>query len=502
MKKFLTALLLSISLFSLPLFALEERIVMGVEDNWKDLSFTGVVSEIGKKGNLDLKLTEGEYSPDGDTDLLLHFNSPVTMVDAGMYAVKKSSILISGKHTFYGSGSGVFQGEREGVVLTPARGSLFAPGTAWEDFTIEFWMYSAYLGDGETILLWQGTAMSGETITPQELRCSIENRKIVWDFSNFFQIPGPETLDIQLTGRTSLIPRTWHHHLIRFDSQTGLLEYTLDGIPDGIIYTNKTGREGRVIGVPAVGSISSSDLIVGRSFTGLLDELRVSRVFVDEAFTKKYTQKTGVAKTRIFDLNYTNSELLKINALFDTPGGTAVSFFYRVGNDITRFQKGSENELAWHQFNPGSRFSGNNRGRYAQIMIELFPDGYGTISPSVSEVELLYEPDYPPPPPAFVTAKPGNESIALTWKEVESPDVRGYLIYYGDRPGYYFGSDARAGRSPLDAGNSTSVTLEGLSNGKLYYFSIAAYDSADPPHISAYSKEISSRPSSLLGRPE
>ena len=230
--------------------------------------------------------------------------------------------------------------------------------------------------------------------------------------------------------------------------------------------------------------------------------MRISRIFIDNAFTKKYAQKTGIAKTRVFDLNYTNSELLEIKSLYETPGGTAVSFFYRIGNDITRFQTDSENELPWNQFSPGTRFMENNRGRYAQLMIELFPDGYGTTSPTVSEVVLTYEPDYPPPPPAFVTADPGDSSITLRWKEVESPDVRGYLIYYGDRPGYYFGSDAREGDSPLDAGNSTSITLEGLSNGTLYYFSIAAYDSADPPHISAYSKEISSRPSSLFGRSE
>ena len=502
MKKIIIALIFSFSLWNLSLFSLEERIIMGVEDNWKDFTFSRVVSEIGKKGFLDLKLTEGEYSPNSETDLLFHFNTDLAMVDAGLYAVKQSNITVTDRHTFYGSGSGVFRGEREGVVLTPAEGSLFAPDTSWGDFTIEFWMYPAYLGDGETILLWQGTDMSEEQLSTQELRCSIQGRKLIWDFTNFFQTPESGNLDIQLTGRTFLIPRIWHHHLIRFDSLTGLLEYTLDGVPDAITYTNRTGREGRVIGIPATGTVSSSNLIVGSSFTGLLDELRISRYFVEEPFIKKYAQKTGVAQTRIFDLNYTNSELLKINALYDTPGDTAVSFYYRVGNDITRFQTGGDNELSWNQFNPGTPFTENNRGRYAQIMIELFPDGYGTISPSVSEVELLYEPDYPPSPPAFVVAKPGNGNITLTWKEVESHDVRGYLIYYGDRPGYYFGRDAQAGISPVDAGNVTSMTLDGLTNSTLYYFSIATYDSADPPHISAFSKEISSRPSSLLRRPE
>ena len=502
MKTVIATLIFSFSLWTIPLFPLEERIVMGVEDNWKDFNLFRIVSEKGKKGYLDLKLMEGEYAPEEGTDLLLHFNADVVEVDAGRYSLKQSGTAISRKHSLYGSGSGIFQGEGIGVVLTPAEGALFSQGTTWGDFTIEFWMYSAFLGDSETIVLWQGTDIVEDEIIPQELRCSIQERKLVWDFTNFFRSSDTHDLDIRLTGITSLIPRTWHHHLLRFDSKTGLLEYTLDGTPDGIIYTNVSGREGREIGVPVIGRLSTSDLIVGRTFTGLIDELRISRYFVEEAFTKKYAQTTGIAKTRIFDLSYTNSELLDINAQFDTPGGTAVSFYYRIGNDITRFQQESGDELAWHQFNPGAGFEDNNRGRYAQIMIEMFPDGYGTATPSVSEVELIYEPDYPPPPPAFVTATPGDGSITLTWKEVESPDVQGYLVYYGDKPGYYFGRDALAGTSPVDAGDATSLELEGLANDRLYYFSVAAYDSAEPPHISAYSKEISSRPSSLLGRPE
>ncbi len=71
------------------------------------------------------------------------------------------------------------------------------------------------------------------------------------------------------------------------------------------------------------------------------------------------------------------------------------------------------------------------------------------------------------------------------------------MIYYGDKPGEYFGSDAIEGPSPIDAGNSESFVLTGMENGKLYYITLVSYDNAQPPHYSDLGAEISVRPSSL-----
>ena len=493
----ITALL---SVLTIHVYSLEEMIYLGREDGWKDMEFAGITKETGKKGFFDLLLADGEYSSDNQTDLLLHFNTSPLSVYPGNYTVKNSSITLSSRYYYYGSSAGVFQNEREGISLKPGPGALFQRGTEWGDFSIEFWLYPAHLGEGETILLWQGTEKIDGRIVPQEFRCSIKERKIQWDFTNFFLPPGKEPLTLTLTGTTRLIPRVWHHHILRFDSSTGLLEYALDGSPDGITYTNDQNRESRTIAVPRIGNLSTSNLIIGRNFTGILDEMRISPLFIEEPFIRRYAQKTGTAVSRIFDLGYNNSQLSRIEAMFDTPGGTDVSFYFRTANNFTEFQESSSPPLEWIQFSPGTVFTAGNRGRYAQIMVELYPDGYGNNSPRISEIEIVYEPDYPPSPPAMVTALPGNKSITLQWSPVESPDVQGYLLYYGNEPGNYFGSDSSLGPSPVDLGNTTSVTLENLTNGKLYYFSLAAYDSADPPHLSDYSKEIFARPSALLRR--
>jgi hypothetical protein len=88
----------------------------------------------------------------------------------------------------------------------------------------------------------------------------------------------------------------------------------------------------------------------------------------------------------------------------------------------------------------------------------------------------------------------------LRWKQ--SPDLSsasGYLIYYSSVRGELFGEDAAQGASPIDAGHKNSFLIDGLKNGTLYYFRIAAYDydSGSIRRVGEFSREVTARP--LLG---
>ena len=96
-----------------------------------------------------------------------------------------------------------------------------------------------------------------------------------------------------------------------------------------------------------------------------------------------------------------------------------------------------------------------------------------------------------------MVARPGDQSITLKWKKVAESDVQGYLVYYGDYPGQYFGMGSSLGDSPIDAGNTETLQIGNLKNGKLYYFAVVAYDSSDPPHTSSFSREVNARPSRM-----
>jgi hypothetical protein len=125
-------------------------------------------------------------------------------------------------------------------------------------------------------------------------------------------------------------------------------------------------------------------------------------------------------------------------------------------------------------------------------MVELFPDGTRRQSPRVSSIRVVYEPNVPPVPPAGLIASPGSGKVTLSWRKSTEPGVKGYMVYYGEAPSTYLGG------SPIDAGESTRIEIGGLANGTLYYFAVVAYDSSEPRQQSAFSGEVSARPSRIF----
>ena len=201
--------------------------------------------------------------------------------------------------------------------------------------------------------------------------------------------------------------------------------------------------------------------------------------------------------TKVYDLEYNNSLLSRISAEIEIPGNTGIHFYYRLGE---AFRSMSEVVAEWIPFIPGENFPGSTRGRYLQILVELFPDGEGNLTPTLSSLQVDFIPDLPPHPPAWVRIDSQNEALAVNWQASTDSDVSGYLVYYGSKPGQYFGTESATGPSPIDAGGSTAVNLEGLENGRLYYVAIVSYDGGSPPHMSGFSREEAARPSTMHRR--
>jgi len=466
---------------------------------------------VGRWGTLDLVLRDNEYSPGPGTDLLLHFNSaipaappsdsggeggpggqPGAVDESGHYRVTKARIHIAEGVTAMGEGAAGFSGGDAAVHLRALPGALLATGSVWGDFSIEFWLYPALLADGEQILSWVGSRWMGGEAVPQGISCVVEGRRLAWSFENLFARPGGGSGRISLRGLTPMIPRTWHHHLLRYDSSRGLLEYLVDGIPEAVVHTTASGGEGGALLLPVVGDARSGELVVGRGYVGFLDELRISRGFVEEPSLARYDGRTGVAVSSPLDLGYTGTRLKRIEAVYDSPSDSGVYFFYRLSDHWDLDERGEQ----WKPFQPGRELR-DARGRYLQVMVELFPDGTRSTSPRVSEVRVVYEQDLPPPPPSGLYAAAEDGAVHLYWNRVNEADVRGYLVYYGDAPGNYHGVDSDLGSSPIDVGNVSSVRISGLRNRKLYYFSVVAYDAASPPHRSLFSRQTSARPAEM-----
>ncbi|MDR3139056.1 MAG: fibronectin type III domain-containing protein, partial [Treponema sp.] len=122
----------------------------------------------------------------------------------------------------------------------------------------------------------------------------------------------------------------------------------------------------------------------------------------------------------------------------------------------------------------------------------------GEITPYLEDLRVLYQPDPPPLPPVQITAIPRDGGVDLSWKASHDTDLTGYLVYYGLKEGNYLGDHALLGASPIDAGKRTSIRIDGLRNGALYYFAVAGYDRVDPYRPGMFSREVTARPLRML----
>jgi hypothetical protein len=283
---------------------------------------------------------------------------------------------------------------------------------------------------------------------------------------------------------------------LRFDSRDGLLEYLLDGLPEAIVHVTDTGRETGSVAVPVLGTAFAGPLVLGAGYTGYLDELRVSRRFVQDPVLSRFLGKTGVATSRIIDLGFSATRIARIESVESTPSDSGIEFSYQAA-DTWGGRKVLKSDTDWVPFVPGSDFGETLRARYIQLRVELAPDGTRTKSPRLSSLRIVYEPNLPPAPPAGLVVTPGNGKVTLTWRKVNDLNLKGYLVFYGTSSHNYLGTGAAQGESPIDAGSATTLEIGGLENGSLYYFAVAAYDASDPRQQSEFSAEISSRPSRI-----
>ncbi len=445
----------------------------------------------GGAGPLVLVLDPAQYRSAEGTDLLVHFDGERRQDETGRWRIEsRGTFKYSTPDLAYmGSGAGSFRAPGSQLILHPEKSALFGAGSVSGDFSLEFWLYPANVESGEILFLWKGARRDGSKTTTQQVSALFSRNRMVFAFTNFFAPPAGGAFQLNLTGTSLLVPRTWSHHLVRFDSSTGLVEYLMNGVSEAAAYATSTGREGGAVHLPSVGT--ASPVTLGPNYTGLLDELRVSSAWVEVPNLGRYGLEPGAAVSPLVDLGWNNTRLRAVDAEIRTPGDSGAAFFFRTGDFPETWRPDSPE---WRPFQPGRPLPEDARGRYAQVRIELYPDPRGTEGPVLSSLTLRYLPDPPPPPPGEVLAVPGDGRITIRWSRVPDADLSGYLVYYGPAPGGYHGRDAAEGPSPVDAGNATSLTLTGLANGRLYYVSVASYDSVLPRRPGEFSREVSARP--------
>ena len=473
--------------------AAERSIVLGAEDEWRGIiRGERVLVRPGRQGFLDLTLEPFSHQVQETTELLLGFDELPVRDASGNYVVDGSPELTRTSQRT-GTGALLVDGPGDRLTITPGPGAALTPGAEWASFTIEFWFYPVVFTERDRILSWSAREGAAYGFRRQELAVEIDRGVVSARFDNFFVRPDGEGVNIVLRGTDRLIPRTWSHHLIRFDARTALLEYVVDGVPVDVTYASRTGRQDGTIYFPRIASHPGDGLVVAGGFVGAIDELRIERRFVDSPVHLDYAPAGGAVISDFIDLGSEGARLSSVDAVIATPGLSDVFLYYRLVNLRERDPTAAED---WIAVRPGSALPAA-RGRFVQVRAELYPDTRDGVAPRLSRITINYEPAPPPQPPTGVRAVPHDGAVTLEWAPVHDPDIEGYLVYYGDQSGRYFGVESEQGVSPVDVGLATSVMVEGLANGTLYFFAVQAYDSSGDAGRNELSTEVAARPAKV-----
>jgi hypothetical protein len=437
---------------------------------------------------------------------------------AGNYKLLVPSDLEAADHVRSRAGTGAALFGRSGsspnnspLLIQPQSGNaLFSPNNHIGDFTIEFWLYPQKMENGEQILTWVSAKPVNGSHVPQRITCSAYKNRFKWSFGNFFTSPNGNThINIEFTGKTPVIPKEWSHHLIRFDMVTGLLEYLVDGSSEVIVYATSSGRESSEVFTPVIGN--SGAFLLGERFVGLMDEFKIHSACVGRSAINRYIPAGGRMETGPIDLGQNSSGVIRINASGGRTRikGTIIQNDFRIDGkfrfsddtEMNFFIRASENpyllnNARWVNFTPGAEIS-QISGRYVQIAVDFYPSADGESSPYLDELRIVYLPGEPPMPPRNLLATAVDGGVMLRWKHSPAENTKGYLVYYSSMRGELFGDEAKLGASPIDAGKKNSLFIDGLKNGTLYYFRVAAYDKKNGEMnyiVGEFSAEVTSRP--------
>lgn len=475
------------------LYASERVVSMGGKAGWSlidDAQNFRIAVQKGRYGYDCMMLDTNSRTLTPDTDLLIDFegDSPVDMT--GNYAIVTNEILPTDAAKM-GKGAGLSRGNG-GLRLSGARGSLFGTTGFTNSFLIEFWLNPAVAENGEKVFSWRSSKNAGNSPIYQMMSASFYKNHLEWTFTNVFEGYEKDDGELSLSSYSTLIPDEWTHHAISYDVETGLLEYRINGRIEAIRYITSNGKElGGDVYRCNLGVVADIDICP--QYTGLIDDFHIKRTNVSESAVAmrydSYARDGGRFVTRPIKIS-SNAELLKVDAALEVPAQTDVAMYVRSGNNQFEW---TESYPEWIPVRNHSQIK-NVKGLYFQLAVDLYPDGSGAVSPAVTTVALSFREIDAPLPPFRVTAVASDSSVTLSWTYSVDKDTGGYYVYYGERPGEYLGREAVEGMSPINVGNKNSITFNGLTNGKIYYFAIAAYSNVNEKIMGVLSKEVYARP--------
>ena len=465
--------------------------VLGGKSGWPQFQKQeNITTGKGRYGYDCIQLASNSFVFDEYTDLLIDFENSENPISDGDYIINKNNFQLTNQtknEKFAGLSRNM-----GGLSVSGKPGTFFGSQGVMGSFSIEFWLCPAIAENGERVFEWRSSRIVDNYVLFQMIEASFFNNRIQWNFTNVFDGMSDNKGEVTLLSYSALIPNKWSHHEISYDEESGLLECKIDSKVEALKYITEGGREGKTIYQPVLGEVAS--ISIAPAYTGCIDDFRILSRVTDSSQPKNLIyDKYKVDGGRFESLPIMTTQGSVINNLQiidNIPPQTEIRYYVRAGDNFFNW---SDTNPVWVHVKNGQDIQGV-KGRYFQIAADLFPDGAGRNTPSVTEIKVNYTQAPAPTAPFRVKATPGDGCVDLSWSYSVDENAGGYWIFYGNRPGEYLGTDANEGPSPIRVDNITSFRLTGLKNGAIYYFALSTYSKDEAQISGGLSNEANARP--------
>ena len=358
------------------------------------------------------------------------------------------------------------------------RGYAYSKENSINSFTIEFYLNPYQIRMNSKVLSKISIYNNGDSSEYSGIRASIIDGKLIWQFDNLFMYNGKYS-NITLSAGESLKPNEWRHHSVSFDAKTGKLAKYIDGLEEEVLYLTSSGDINGSPYMLNINNIIYDPLYLGQGFIGGIDAFSFTPTFKKNFNLYRYL-KNGEIISEVIDFTNNNIFIDSINYKANISNGTYMDIYYRISDN---YFLPEDDFIEWKLLNGNNII--NERGRYIQIRAEFESDTERSLSPILSDMEIVYHKGKAPQKPINLTATSVNNSVILKWGETHE-NITSYKIYYGTKSGIYNNAD----NIPIIVENQTEYVINGLRNGEIYYFTITAIGGEGGNIESAFAEEV------------
>ncbi len=397
----------------------------------------------------DIRLSHFNYAEDPGNILFLNFDNelPFLLKDiSGNFAIRESNYIFTADSRI-GRGAALFN--RIGNKIVIGSPEELWPGTGpLDDFTMELWINPGYFYRNNTVFKKVGM-MEG---VKRGIELSIHDDRAHFSLYNMFEDGEENRHTIELRSISRIPIKEWSHIAVAYRAAEGRLLMTLNGREEGT--ANARGRSG--VWRASFHPLDRSPLILGESYSGIIDDFRITSEFSPDAggsalfppvhvnaVNARSEQMTGsVVSSVLAPARGRKSAYGRLAYSADMPPGTGIDFLIRY--DTKPFTVDTpEDVIPWRRID--IRTDRIPPFSYLQWKARLRGEADGRATPVLKEVKLDFAPIFAPHTPTNLRSVPEltqDRVVCLEWSKSPEGSVQqtgGYYVYYGLRPGEYLG---------------------------------------------------------------